>query len=91
MREFFCVSLVLGVTAVNAVSGAEVFSFKKHTVNAQSAFETCGVGDINRDVCAAILGTKPRATYPNLGYVTTCATFKKKAATITILPTSLRM
>lgn len=41
--------LALAFLAVPLGAGAADFSFARHTINAQSAFETCGVGDINRD------------------------------------------
>ena len=36
------------LTASFSIDAAE-FDFKKHTINADSAFEACGVGDINQD------------------------------------------
>jgi len=39
----------LTFTAVACVHADEDLSFKKHDINPDSAFETCGVGDINRD------------------------------------------
>lgn len=40
---------IAGILLTPIASHAADFSFKKHTINADSKFETCGVGDINRD------------------------------------------